>query len=112
MQINQLMTSYCIIQSCSCTNNKLSLVGMQLPEKYKENFDVSNVKALRRDYRLHTLTQTVQSCTNSLGYVYTRNPHNNNSLLYWEESLGILHNDISILYWIVLAVLSKLLGYY
>ena len=22
--------------------NKLSLVGMQLPEKYKENFDVSN----------------------------------------------------------------------
>jgi hypothetical protein len=27
--------------------NKLSLVGMQLPEKYKENFDVSSAKALR-----------------------------------------------------------------
>ena len=26
--------------------NKLSLVGMQLPEKYKENFDVSSDKAL------------------------------------------------------------------
>jgi hypothetical protein len=32
---------------CACSvgganNNKLSLVGMQLPEKYKENFDVSS----------------------------------------------------------------------
>ena len=29
--------------TCSCfIMNKLSLVGMQLPEKYKENFDVSS----------------------------------------------------------------------
>ena len=31
--------------------NKLSLVGMQLPEKYKENFDVSSDKALRLELR-------------------------------------------------------------
>ena len=30
----------------SANNNKLSLVGMQLPEKYKENFDVS-IESLR-----------------------------------------------------------------
>ena len=28
--------------AASCYINKLSLVGMQLPEKYKENFDVSS----------------------------------------------------------------------
>jgi hypothetical protein len=27
---------------CICVYNKLSLAGMQLPEKYKENFDVSS----------------------------------------------------------------------
>jgi hypothetical protein len=30
--------NYTLILNC----NKLSLVGMQLPEKYKENFDVSS----------------------------------------------------------------------
>jgi hypothetical protein len=33
---------YCMFP-CSANNmNKLSLVGMQLPEKYEENFDVSS----------------------------------------------------------------------
>jgi hypothetical protein len=30
------------IKYCLINLNKLSLVGMQLPEKYKENFDVSS----------------------------------------------------------------------
>jgi hypothetical protein len=39
--------------------NKLSLVGMQLPEKYKENFDVSSDKALRLELR-RAFTQNIE----------------------------------------------------
>ena len=39
----------CLCQCIGSANNmnKLSLVGMQLPETHKENFDVSSEKGLR-----------------------------------------------------------------
>ena len=40
--------------------NKLSLVGMQLPEKYKENFDVSSEGPSNSRLALPTLTETAQ----------------------------------------------------
>jgi hypothetical protein len=41
--INYMILSWTVCASVgSANNNKLSLVGMQLPEQYKEKFDVSN----------------------------------------------------------------------
>ena len=37
--------------------NKLSLVGMQLPEKYKENFDVSRRKAVARNVEIFLISK-------------------------------------------------------
>ena len=74
--------------------NKLSLVGMQLPQKYKENFDVSS--ELRPFVRLVTADEEPSLETSKFSLYFSGSRINTNESLFILKLMSQTRKQVSI----------------